>query len=62
MTTGILDAAMGLRSQGGRPIDTPHLKIAYEPKDFRAFREMGKTWEILTDETPQPPGLDHLPD
>jgi hypothetical protein len=58
LTTGILDAAMESRFQGGKALDTPHLAIAYTPRDFRAMREMGATWKVLTPDTPQPPGID----
>jgi hypothetical protein len=58
LTTGVLDAAMESRFQGGKALDSPHLAIAYEPVDFRAMREMGATWSILTKGTPEPPGID----
>ena len=58
LTTGVLDAAMESRLQGGKDLETPHLAIAYRPRDFRAMREMGATWKILTPDTPQPPGID----
>jgi hypothetical protein len=58
LTTGVLDAAMQLRFDGRKPLDTPQLAIAYAPVDFRAFRELGATWKIMTPDTPQPPGLD----
>jgi hypothetical protein len=46
-TTGILEAAMRSRDQKGRPVRTPHLDIAYQPRDFRAMREMGASWKAL---------------
>ena len=58
LTTGILDAAMDSRLKEGLAIDTPQLKFAYEPVDFRAMREMGDTWKIITPDTPEPKGLD----
>lgn len=58
LTSGMLDAAMDSRLAGGKPIDTPQLEFAYQPRDYRPFREMGKTWEILTEDTPEPKGLD----
>jgi hypothetical protein len=58
LTTGILDAAMESRRQGGKALDTPQLAIAYTPRDFRAVREMGATWKILTPDIPPPPGID----
>ena len=27
-------------------------------RDFRAMREMGASWKIITEETPQPPGIE----
>jgi hypothetical protein len=39
---------------GDKPIDTPQLEFAYEPRDFSAFRENGESWRIITKDTPQP--------
>ena len=50
---GILDAAMHSHL-AGRPIDTPHLEFGYKAQDFRAFRESGESWRVLTVDTPQP--------
>jgi len=61
LVTGILAAEMDSRFEGGRPVDTPHLAVAYQPRDFRALREMGASWKIITEDTPQPRGLDELP-
>jgi hypothetical protein len=48
LATGILEAAV--RSRAGRQrIATPHLDIAYQPRDFRALREMGESWKIVTE-------------
>jgi hypothetical protein len=58
LTTGILEAAMESRLAGGKDLETPHLAIAYQPRDFRNVREMGATWKILTPDTPQPRGID----
>ncbi len=49
---------MDSRHQGQKPITTPYLDVAYQPLDFRAMREMGDTWKILTPGTPQPRGID----
>ncbi len=57
LVTGILDAAMRSRHDGGKALDTPQLAIAYQPRDFRAMRETGASWEILTPDTPQPQGI-----
>jgi hypothetical protein len=61
LTTGALEAAMRARLNN-RPVETPNLNIAYEPRDFRAFREMGASWKIITEKTPQPRGVDPGPD
>ena len=58
LTTGVLAAAMDSRFEKGRPVATPHLQIAYEPIDFRAMREMGKSWVIITEQVPEPKGID----
>ncbi len=57
LTTGILEAAMRSRHQAGRPIRTTHLEFAYKPRDFRAMREMGASWKIITEQTPEPRGV-----
>ncbi len=54
LASGALDAAMYSHQQGGKPIDTPHLEFAYQPIDFRAFRETGASWKMITKDTPQP--------
>ncbi|MCH2130277.1 MAG: hypothetical protein MK179_14120 [Pirellulaceae bacterium] len=57
LTTGMTDALMRAREQSG-PLSTPHLDICYKPKNFKAMREMGKTWDILTEDIPQPKWID----
>ncbi len=57
LTTGLLDAAMHSRKEG-IALETPQLEFGYEPKDFRVMREMGDSWKIITDELPEPVGLD----
>ncbi len=54
LVSGILDAAMHSHHAGGKPIDTPHLEFGYQAQDFRAFRELGESWKIVTVDTPQP--------
>lgn len=54
LTTGVLDAAMHSHAAGGNAMATPHLQFAYSPIDFRAMREMGTSWKIITEATPQP--------
>jgi hypothetical protein len=57
LTTGILAFAMQSRFDGDAPLETPALAIPYAPIDFRAMREMGKSWTIITEGTPQPQGM-----
>jgi len=61
LTSVVLDAAMDSRIANGKPIEAPQLEVRYQPRDFRAMREMGATWKILTEETPQPPGIEPAP-
>ena len=56
LTTGILDASMRSRHQGGENLSTPHLQIAYEPADFGVFRETGATWTVIDENVPEPVG------
>lgn len=58
LTTGVLDAAMDSLLASGKAVETPQLAIAYAPTDYRAMREMGATWKIITDATPQPKGIE----
>ncbi|HEX7447282.1 MAG TPA: hypothetical protein VF306_07045 [Pirellulales bacterium] len=58
LVTGALDAAMDSRLAGGTPVDTPQLQFAYEPRNYRAMREMGKSWQIIREETPEPQGIE----
>lgn len=57
LTTGALDAAMHSREAHGAPQSTPHLEFGYAAVDFRPVREMGRTWEIIKPDTPEPKGL-----
>lgn len=57
LASGVLDAAMHSRA-AGRALDTPHLRFTYSPRDFTAMREMGESWKIVTEQTPQPRGID----
>ena len=61
LTTGALDAAMHSRKAGGEPQATPQLEVAYTTGDWRSVREMGRTWETITPETPEPMGLKRDP-
>ena len=58
LVTGALDAAMRSHDKGGRPIETPHLELAYQPIDFRKQRESGASWKIITKDTAQPSSFD----
>ncbi|MBL9166727.1 MAG: hypothetical protein JNN07_03230 [Verrucomicrobiales bacterium] len=58
MTTGILDAAMDSRIQGGVQLETPQLRFRYRPRDYRHLREMGASWKLITEDRPEPKGID----
>lgn len=58
LTTGALDASMQARSRG-QAMATPHLEIAYAPKDFRNLRENGASWTIL-DKVQEPKGINPI--
>jgi hypothetical protein len=53
LVSGALDAAMHAH-QMQKPLDTPELEFGYSAQDFRAFRETGESWRVVTAETPQP--------
>jgi hypothetical protein len=57
LVTGILAAAMDSRFEQHRRLPTPHLNVAYLPRDFRALREMGASWRIITEDQPEPTGI-----
>jgi hypothetical protein len=57
LVSGVLDAAMHSRAEG-KALNTPHLEFGYEARDFTAMRETGASWKVVTDATPQPPGID----
>jgi hypothetical protein len=57
LVSGVLDAAMDSRIADDKPLDTPWLKVTYQPQDFRAMREMGDSWKIITDDVPQHEGI-----
>jgi hypothetical protein len=58
LATGVLEAAMTSFARGGQPIKTPHLEFPYAAIDFRALREGGDSWKIITPQTAQPAGFE----
>ena len=58
LTTGAVEAVMHSWEQKGNAIETPHLAIKYQPKEWSAFRENGRSWSILTKDVPQPAGFE----
>jgi hypothetical protein len=60
LTTGALEAAVRSRA-AGFGMETPHLAIAYQPRDFRGLRELGESWKILTEETRETVGFAERP-
>ena len=57
LTTGMTAAMVESFAAEGKPIQTPHLRIAYKTADWSAVRENGETWKILTEDLPQPMGI-----
>jgi hypothetical protein len=57
LATGMLAAAMESRFQSYRRLATPQLEFGYPPRDFRALREMGASWQVVTEDEPQPSGI-----
>ena len=58
LVTGMLAAAMDSRFEQHQRLQTPHLALTYAPRDYRTMREMGATWKIITNDVPQPKGLE----
>ena len=56
LTTGILEAAVRFCAAAA-PISTPHLNIRYQTSDYRALREMGASWQILTEDARETVGF-----
>jgi hypothetical protein len=56
LTTGALEAAVRSRA-AGYAIETPYLNIAYGARDYRAMRETGASWRVLTEDTPETVGF-----
>ena len=59
LVTGTLEAAMRASASKSHILETPHLEFRYQPKDFRAMREMGASWKLITEATPQPLRFDN---
>jgi hypothetical protein len=57
LTTGVTCAAVDSFAADGKAIETPHLAVRYQPGDWSAMREYGKSWKILTEGTPEPRGI-----
>ncbi|MBC8353705.1 MAG: hypothetical protein H8E66_17035 [Planctomycetes bacterium] len=57
LVTGVLESAMRSRKQAGTPVLTPHLTFGYRSADFTAMREMGESWKIITEDIPEPRGI-----
>jgi hypothetical protein len=60
LTTGLVEAGVESHFRDDKPYETPHLDIKYTPVDYRAMREMGASWKVVTEETPEPKGIDKL--
>ena len=58
LASGVLDAAMHSRAQRGAVLKTPQLEFGYPARDFTAMRETGESWKLLTENMPQPRGID----
>ncbi len=56
LTSGVTALAMKSRKLG-KAVATPELEFAYAAADFKAMREMGETWKIITEATEQAPGI-----
>lgn len=58
LVSGALESVIDSKVANGERVETPHLDIAYSARDFSRMREMGGTWKIITDDTPQPDGIE----
>jgi hypothetical protein len=56
LVSGVLDAAMHSRAEG-KSVATPHLEFGYKPVDFRALRETGASWKMITEDTAESTGI-----
>jgi hypothetical protein len=62
LTTGVTEAAMRSRHQGGALVQTPQLHLAYEARDFSALREDGASWKVMPPGTPETKGISPIGD
>jgi hypothetical protein len=60
LTTGLVEAGVESHAAGDKRYETPHLNIKYNPTDWRAMRELGASWKIITDDVDEPKGFDRL--
>ncbi|HQR08443.1 MAG TPA: hypothetical protein PLN21_16560 [Gemmatales bacterium] len=60
LTTGLVEAGVESHFHGDKLYRTPHLNISYAAQEFRGFREMGASWKLINENTPEPNGIDHL--
>ena len=58
LATAVLDAAMESRVRNGSVEKLPTPAITYQARDFRQMREMGENWKIITEEMPEPRGIE----
>ncbi|MCH2210236.1 MAG: hypothetical protein MK110_02970 [Fuerstiella sp.] len=58
LATAVLDAAMESRVHQGRVENLPAPAITYQSQDFQEMREMGANWKIITEEMPEPQGIE----
>jgi hypothetical protein len=58
LATGQTEAAMESRHRGHVRLETPHLHLRYRARDFRSMRENGESWKRITEELPEPEGID----
>lgn len=57
LTTGMTEAVMLSRHRKGEIQQTPHLEFSYKPRDVSVFCENGESWKILTNDVPEPSGI-----
>lgn len=60
LTTGLVEAGVNSHYEGDKVFETPHLDIKYQPRDYRAYRENGASWKLITEEMPEPKGIHRL--